>query len=325
MNIALIGYYNHNNFGDDLLQNYLTEYLKRYGAVTVYSDCEDEWGVRNGLKDKSFLKRDLIVIGGGSIVQPGFWVFQENLFGKQIVFLNVNVGEITNEEFRAKLVNLKAKWFVRDTYSVECLEAIGIKAIYVPDIVSSVDIEPKQEQKKISVFLNSYIFNKFFSDNQSDSSLAQKNLIEIAKYLDWMMEFDWKVEIIPCQIVGKYDDRIVSTILYGYVQNKDNCKMHFPGLPNNSIIRKIQESKFILSSRFHSTVLAIKAQKNFIDITHHDKNRMFLKDNGLEDHCIDYYLFNKESLIEKTQSIESKEYVKRFSMSKKIWDNLNIV
>jgi polysaccharide pyruvyl transferase WcaK-like protein len=326
MNFALIGFYSKQNFGDNLMQKMLTDFLSGYGSVTVYSDCNH--GVKHGKEDLSYLNSDTIVIGGGSLIYPDFWVF-ENLAHPSIVFLNVNVPKIENENFAQKLQSLKATWFVRDTQSVINLKEIGISSFYAPDICTNLKFKTNVIPKKMCVFLNSYIFNDLFSDCVDLHLLAQKNILELAKYLNWMITFGWKIHLISCQTQGEIDDRIVSGVLYQYIKDKSCCDLSMCILDDEEIIKHICESDFVISSRLHSTLLCATLGIKFIDITHDDKNKMFLKDNNLLDNSVDYYFFNKDLLISKTQSIENSEIKNNIQKNAKenwksfvyLWDN----
>ena len=137
MKIALCGYYAKNNFGDDMMADCLSEVLSSGGknTVRVYSDTANLKVVN--YKNNSHLDNDIIVIGGGGIIDNKFWALTDEnidkLKNKKIIFLNVNVYSeaIKNIDFVNKLKSFDASWWVRDKNSVELLSSVGIKSTFL--------------------------------------------------------------------------------------------------------------------------------------------------------------------------------------------------
>lgn len=88
----------------------------------MFSDCS------NGTFDyrkTSFLDTDLIVIGGGGIIDTKFWALNEANIEEMreskipIAFLNVNIYQesLSNSQFIKKLFDLDASWWVRDKFT----------------------------------------------------------------------------------------------------------------------------------------------------------------------------------------------------------------
>lgn len=316
MKIALIGFYGKNNFGDCLMEKHLRSILsKDNNEVVVYSDC-DVPNVINAEKDNSYLQADLIVIGGGGIVVPEFCVLYKTRIQslidckKPICFLNVNVTTVVleNIEFGNKIKQLNATWYVRDYESVEILKKLDIQSNFLPDVSFAPDIisTNKHRKKNLLIFLNGYAWANILTGPTDKVLLAQKNIIEIGKYLDWMTLWDWNIKLVPCQTEGMFDDRIVHCFLYSVLNNKNKCTLILDRLTPEEIIQMIETSSFVLSARYHPSVLAVASGTPLLDITHHDKNKKFLETVNMQANSLDFYLFHKELLIEKTKSIEAQ-------------------
>ena len=84
MKIALCGYYAKNNFGDDMMADCLSEVLSFGGQneVRVYSDSSNLKVIN--YKNSSHLNNDIIVIGGGGIIDNKFWALQDENIDKLI-------------------------------------------------------------------------------------------------------------------------------------------------------------------------------------------------------------------------------------------------
>ena len=108
MRISLCGYYGKNNFGDDMMATLLSEKISQNKhTIKLFSDCS------NGTFDyrkTSFLDTDLIVIGGGGIIDTKFWALNEANIEQireskiPIAFLNVNIYQesLSNSQFIKK-------------------------------------------------------------------------------------------------------------------------------------------------------------------------------------------------------------------------------
>ena len=313
MRIALCGYYGKNNFGDDMMANLLSEKISQNKhIIKLYSDCT------NGTLDyqkSSFLDSDVVVIGGGGIVDNKFWALNEvNLpklkeSGKPVVFLNVNIynESLNNSQFISNLSDLNAKWWVRDKFSFESLKKLNFDVKYLPDILFSSKVENKNKinKKLLNIFLNYYAFKPAF-DNENVASWIemQSKCKELASYLDWLTTFGWNIQLVPCQCSQEIDDRIISSYIYGLCKNKS--KISWISKPTNwrTILKIVSDSDLIISQRYHSSVAAMLCGVRFVDITHHAKNIELIKDASINASSISLKNLNKNNLIDATRYAE---------------------
>jgi polysaccharide pyruvyl transferase WcaK-like protein len=313
MKIALCGYYAKNNFGDDMMADCLSEVLSSGGknSVRVYSDTANLKVY--DYKNHSHLDNDIIVIGGGGIVDNKFWALSEDnidkLKNKKIIFLNVNIYSeaAKNVDFMNKLKSLDALWWVRDKSSVDLLYSSGIASSFLPDVTfkNIVDNKNKTNKKLLNVFLNFYALKGLFDhDNVNNWVECQAQARELASYFDWLTTFGWNIQFVPCQTAFDVDDRLISAYIFGLCKNKQ--KINWISKPTNwkNIVKIIMDSDLVISQRYHSTAFAVANGIRVVDINHHSKNIEFLKDVGIVQAGVSLKGLTRSNLIEATKYAE---------------------
>lgn len=282
--------------------------------ISIYSDvCRGN--VLNGMKDRSFLDADLIVIGGGNIIGPGFWAFKDgtiSLLPKdgRVMFLNVGVTRdyLKDAEFAKNLQELNARWWVRDLESKDILKTIGIDADFLPDIslTMSSKISSVKNEKTIGVLLNAYPMNDLFNnDNVYLYQRAHQFARVLAHHLDWMTSFGWKVHFLPCHISTQIDDRLIAAVVLGYMKNKKHATWSVAPLEWNEISDLISGFELVFSMRYHASTAAVASNTHFVDLLHHDKNKQFVKYMGVEQCAVNIWTATHEDLINATAAAEA--------------------
>ena len=316
--IAVVGWYGKKNFGDELMASRLSQVLSRNGnTVSIYSDlCAD--GVLDGTKDASYLDQDVIVIGGGGIVTTDFWALRQPMLEELrksralIAFLNVNVTPECCEdaEFTSNLRSLNARWWVRDQMSVEILAGVGIKAELVPDISFRVDLdrrdeaEPRSPYRQLSVFANYYTLEGLWENDLDRFIAAKKSANILAKYLDWMITFGWRVTFWPAQTAPFVDDRLAAAAVYAMMKNKEEATWVTECPDWKMLVQAVYASDLVVSMRYHTTTTALANGIPFVDITHHAKNRRLLAETSTSDMAVEFDQLSHHSLVRATQRAE---------------------
>ena len=315
MKISLCGFYGKNNFGDDLMQDCLSDVLSKIGKVSVYSDIETS-NIKDGTKCKDYLKSDLIVIGGGGIVSDNFWIFKnggiDELISscKRVVFLNVNVYSdlAWNKNFLSKIKSLNADWWVRDSESKKILSSVDINSEILPDVsfYKTNSHIKKTNNKQLILFPNYYAFFKSFTGSSvNDWVLLQRNILVIADYLNWMISFNWNITISFCQY-GQVDDRAIGGMIYSLIKDKSKVVWDLSPISWEEKVNLIKKHDFVLSMRYHSTLVAVMNGIPCVDIVHHDKNKFFWKDLQFTNKSLNMYTIDIEQLCK--MSDFSKEF-----------------
>jgi polysaccharide pyruvyl transferase WcaK-like protein len=325
-NVSLCGFYGFNNYGDTLMLDCLSSFLRSSGlSVSVFSDRKS---------DESFCykkvgpnKSDIIALGGGGIITQNFWYIKEGLYkylrdDQKLILLNVN---LTSESVPV-LALLKDKIslaVVRDRFSYDLalkflmdeskvILASDISYIYNVKKINEgyTDSLSDKKEKKVSVCLNSYIFKDYFSNDSRQRIYAEKAIIEISEFLKWMKTFNHKVQLVPSQVDTEVNDNTIHGILNGYIGGANKWIY-----TNEHIEHNLKNSSLIISARYHTTLFAIKNSIPFIDITHHSKNSNLLKDLGLQEFSINYWKIGLEELKKKAFEAQNSDLISEISSS----------
>ena len=325
-NVSLCGFYGFNNYGDTLMLDCLSSFLKSSGlSVSVFSDRKS---------DESFCykkvgpnKSDIIALGGGGIITQNFWYIKEGLYkylrdDQKLILLNVN---LTSESVPV-LTLLREKIslaVVRDRFSYalalkflmdesKVILASDISYIYNVKKINEgyTDSLSDKKEKKVSVCLNSYIFKDYFSNDCRQRIYAEKAVIEISEFLKWMKTFNHKVQLVPSQVDTEVNDNTIHGILNGYIGGANKWIY-----TNEHIEHNLKNSSLIVSARYHTTLFAIKNSLPFIDITHHSKNSNLLKDLGLQEFSINYWKIGLEELKKKAFEAQNSDLISEISSS----------
>ena len=325
-NISLCGFYGFNNYGDTLMLDCLSSFLKSSGlSVSVFSDRKS---------DESFCykkvgpnKSDIIALGGGGIITQNFWYIKEGLYkylrdDQKLILLNVN---LTSESVPvlALLRDKISLAVVRDRFSYDLalkflmdeskvILASDISYIYNVKKINEgyTDSLSDKKEKKVSVCLNSYIFKDYFSNDSRQRIYAEKAIIEISEFLKWMKTFNHKVQLVPSQVDTEVNDNTIHGILNGYIGGANKWIY-----TNEHIEHNLKNSSLIISARYHTTLFAIKNSIPFIDITHHSKNSNLLKDLGLQEFSINYWKIGLEELKKKAFEAQNSDLISEISSS----------
>lgn len=289
MQATICGFYGYNNYGDTLMLRGLQRFFESVGIkATGLSDRQHYEATH--FKDFNFGEEKIVALGGGGIITPNFWFFKNGLEKKLTdqKFILLNVGLTTEsipilEKFRDHIDLV----VVRDRYSENLAHQYNArKVIYAPDISNyrPIEIETEKSEKIVSICLNYYIFKNYFSSNNRDRVFAEKAIIELASFVDWLDLNGYTSYIFPCQTDTEVNDNTVNAVLNGFLAKK--AKWLYSNYEVEDIISK---SSLVISSRYHSTLFAFRNGIPFIDITHHSKNLNFLQDVGLTEFSINYW------------------------------------
>jgi polysaccharide pyruvyl transferase WcaK-like protein len=320
MKIALLGFFAKQNFGDDLMAHHIPMCLGRgVREVTRYSDAHGD-GVTCGLKDKSYLDCDVIAIGGGGIVSPEFWAFRSGGIerivesGKPVAFVNVNVTPdyFSDAAFVQRVISLKARWWVRDQESVDILAGVGIACTLVPDISFRTDVAEYAPRlipagtREIAVFPNYYVLNGLAEAQDVECYLAaNRGAREIARHLDWMTNYGWRITLWPAQTAHDVDDRLACAAIFSLMKHKDKARWVTHSPDWTELMAAIRDSDLVFSMRYHATTVALAMGRPFVDVTHHAKNRRLLSETGMAGASAEFLRLYEGALIPPTQWAEA--------------------
>ncbi|NLM76420.1 MAG: polysaccharide pyruvyl transferase family protein [Clostridiaceae bacterium] len=181
MKIAIIGYYGHNNLGDELnLLEMLKLIQKQYpsaditvfsgGLACLYYDVEYNLVLADRMSLTEYRKTlntfDLVIIGGGGLIFLGANYFDFLQDGLKVPYIFSRVGiddRIVSPSVTKELKQILSKAYdvtVRTSFDKElCLKHLGIDCNVVPEAIWNYEAEPfplPYGGKKILTSINAY-------------------------------------------------------------------------------------------------------------------------------------------------------------------------
>ena len=309
MKVLVLGFYNRNNYGDDLYGSIFNS----YGYTTVCTD------------DINIISDDIthIIIGGGELLNNYFVdkikiLLNNSKFTGIIIALSVDLGsykEIDN-------LNFIDYFYVRNKDDYNLLNSIYEGYVeYIPDLIlSNYDINIKSKyhfrsSKTLKTLKTSNRMNIVYCfANPLDNNINNINYIKIflkTNYNHILLSFNTSTSLKESDIIFNKNFITMNNVTSGL-----------------QIISTLQIADIVVCSRYHSHILAIKLLKPFISICNGKSNKVtkLLKDLCLTDLVfntenlpsgIDYINRNRKNIIKRLKIINKNNY--KFSVT----DSLN--
>lgn len=299
MKKALVGAYIDNNLGDDL-------FIK--GLVDRYRNVEFSFNYANSsiiLQRKSNVKKveldffkilknvrnyDVFILIGGSMFQqigsPFRWfknwlslyltVFCFRLMRKKVVFMGFNFGPYDSKIFfylHRLLFRLVNYLSVRDEKTYSLFDQNKHIHFY-PDIVFGLKVEEEAATKKKD---NIGISIMDFGSNVTFQRQYENFLVDVLKGIDKA----FTINVYTFQNSKTINDDMVAQRVLRKV-NRDVNIYNYNGKNLQEILNSFSKNEFVLSSRFHSLVLALIFKQSFVSVSYNIKIDNLLSFIGLD-------------------------------------------
>ncbi|KAF0369887.1 hypothetical protein GBO60_09145 [Pediococcus acidilactici] len=328
MKTALVHAYIDNNLGDDLFLSGITERYKDVEFSFNYANNSTTLREKNNVKyvELNFLgilknvkSYDAFVLIGGSMFQQlgsmSQWVKKWlklylivlffRLRGKKVVFMGFNFGPYNNKLFFClykslfKLVNYLS---VRDEKTFNLFKE-NKRVRFYPDIVFGLKLEKlavKQEKNNIGLSIMDFGPNVKFQQQYEDF------LINVLKGIDK----SYTINVYTFQNSRDINDEAVAQRVLEKAKRDANV-YNYRGENLEKFLRDFSKNEVILSSRFHSLVLALIFRQNFVSINYNikiDNLLDFIGLNSLQIKPLD--LENKNCIVKTIDRLNSKEKIR---------------
>lgn len=326
-NILISGYYGFKNTGDELVLQEIIRGLKLINkevSITVLSsdpeytknkynvNSKDRWSFFQIIS--SILKTDLLISGGGSLLQDktskngilyylGI-ILLGKIFGKKVVVFSQGVGPLESSRNRSLVKNIlsKANYIsVRDEDSLSLLEEIGIEK----SIDLSGDpvflIEPTNEEKTKELWRNLGLDEgkKLVTVSLRPWDNVEKIINETEAFLSTFNRDEFQIKYLS------FHQGEDEKILNGKVSEKEILS-HELNPEDFAVI--IGSSYLTIGMRLHSLILAAAQGVKFISISYDPKVKSL--DNEIYSSLvnIDTNNISKDLLLEKYEEIKEIKY-----------------
>ena len=317
------GYIGFDNFGDEAICGVLTSYLKNIGAekVSVLSANPEKTSKLYGVDSAHMLKffkpiieSDVLISGGGSLLQDitslKSLIYYIAIIATAIAFgKKVYIFAQGFTPFRTKFGELLTKFVlkycekisVRDLKSKELLKNLGIESELVADPVYGVQIIPS-EHNGIGVQLRNFEgLNDDFLEGLANA---------IAKNFSGQ-----KIKLFSLQ--DSVDLAVIDKFA-GILASKELITEIYKNTSVAETIKEITSLEYIISMRFHSDLIALKAGVKVLGINYDVKVKTLSEEVGFP--IINMYGCEADSGVKALMESSAEAYkIPEFDMKKALF------
>ena len=290
--IVVSGYIGFDNFGDESLLNVLLENLKTLSTqITVITSNPKKTAFVHGVKTVktfdifglllSILKSDILISGGGSLLQDKtsvkslfyylFVILSAKFLGKKVVIYSQGIGPINNRfaklltKFTLKMCDLLT---LRDEKSLFLLRGWGINNVDLEsDAVFNLKIPQYEPQNRVGIQLRAW---KYLSASFIDELVAQV----ISNFSDKeILLFSFQDEL-DYEICKNFQAKLALKAPYIKSQIIQNNY-------TNNIIDNFKTLEYLIAMRFHACLLATKFGIKTLVINYDEKVEKLAKCTGM--------------------------------------------
>lgn len=324
MNILTMGWYDHNNLGDESYKDTFCSLFPQHNFI--FSD-----NPKKELIDKC----DVVLLGGGNVIKQAYLDELQKIKNKPIYGFSIGM-EDENLNIPPKLFK---HIYARDENTLNILKKKKIPCSYFPDSAFILQgnaeegrhwLKAKYKQENldlyenvIAIVVNSYILHNNLSSLARDSVAFLKFSYDLARIAD---ETNASFVFIPFGTGMPIDDRVAN----GWVASK--CKywkknlVIFDRINYKTALNIISSANLTISSRLHSSIFSYVAGTPFIDITHHSKNEFFLKSIGKQHLSVPFWNFDIDKVrILIDDMMSQPKHKEATPLTQKVWNDVSTI
>ena len=329
MKIVLSGFYGLGNTGDEAILKAIVDNLraeldnpditvfslspeqtaKDYGVKSVYRG----WRHGNKEKVKALRKADLLISGGGGLLQDTYptkflfgplpyyllIVFLAKLCGTKVMFFSQGIGPVTSKwgKFLMRLfANMADFVTVRDQYSKDYLISLGVKR---PETVVTADIVFAFKPSEDNV---AYVSLGLTGDERL-VAVAPRPWFEhedvYIEKLAWVLdELIEQRGVLPVFVPMEppYDTNVSKKVM-AKMKNAKQTRLLGESFTPNEFYNFIAQTDLTIALRLHALIFAALSNVPHIGLSYDRKVESFLKRSGMWDKSFPLGEFTKEELL----------------------------
>ena len=329
-NVLVSGYIGFNNFGDEAIFYALSSHLKKNGfsVSALCNNCDEvkkEYDVNVFHFKKPFeilkaiLKCDILISGGGSLLQNKtsnfslfyylFIIFLAKIFFKKVIIFAQGIEPIIGKipelatMFILKMTNFIS---VRDEKSRKYLKLFNIDATLVSDPAYSLVQEEKISQNKSGIIVQLRQFKGIDSEFiQNLAWIISQISDEKIKVFSFQDEIDEKICLEFIQELKKYG------VSADYISAKS---------PQDTI-NIINNSKYVISTRLHGLIISSALKSKTLALSYDEKIKTLCNELDIEQ--IDIFNYSKEEMFDKIKKLFKQKEEKKYPYRRFDWDKID--
>ncbi|SHP75753.1 polysaccharide pyruvyl transferase CsaB [Mycobacteroides abscessus subsp. abscessus] len=297
MKIGVIGWYGHNNAGDQRIL---------YSIQRYFSNCEffviDINTAPNHIREINTC--NLVIFGGGGLILRGFNIYADLINSIKVPFVSIGISVEARHDDNInfiKAIEYKSEFIVvRDTQSAKLLDEQS-KVIVAPDLTFLYPYEIVNPTEKDIWGLN---LRHWYYWKSEHGSINHRVLVKLNKYFPWIKHLyfppKWEPKY-PVQILKSNVTELRPISLYGEITKNNDIQIlsqFFETIDiDNDFSDQLIDCRYFVSMRLHGLIFACQMGLPFISLSYQPKNYGFLEELGLRDLSVD--IFKSEELENK--------------------------
>jgi colanic acid/amylovoran biosynthesis protein len=318
LNILLIAYLDQ-NVGDDLFIHY---FCSRYIDHSIWLIGDRDFCLNTSLQSlnnlnkinlksalKSLFSMDALVLLGGSIFQdnPEYYKYDyrrnilvtlARIFGKKIYIMGCNIGPVKTlhgERLIKYCISMANGIAVRDSCSLQLLKKWGLdkKAICAPDMIFSYPMENPVSRQAGRLGIS--VINREGHENR-ESYIGC--IVKIASAFLKKAEGN-ELRLYAFDGGNENDvaaaDAVFAQLTPAYRKRTSVCAYNV-SMPLEAFVADFCSCSYVIGTRFHSIVLALKYGIKFLPVAYSIKTQNLLKDINYSGLQCDYSSLHKLNL-----------------------------
>lgn len=296
MIIAVLGYYGHGNYGDDLFE---VIFKKLYSEHTLYFYDPNKI---------TYLQEwvDVIICGGGDIINDWFMnkiaylkIRAEQKYKKRIPTYAISIGitfknSIPND--KPYYLDIFDYWIVRNKIDVDILKKRYPEnnIIYVPDVVHLLNTYKSKKLLTSFRLLSRPIIGIFLTNTISSDGTNQKYDQEVTKFSELISSIpnNFDIHLVPFNMgINRHEnDSILNTAIYKKLDEEQKKRVTLNNFTLNELVSQFRSNiyNYGICMRYHSHILCQTYSVPFISISMTNKTYEYMKDFGIDRYLIDY-------------------------------------
>lgn len=304
MRIGILGWYGHQNFGDERILYCLKKILQGHDILVVGGWNE----AREALSELNSC--DYVLIGGGGLILRGCSKHVDIIERLHVPFSCVGISvEAEHREMLPfiEILNAKAdRIIVRDSVS-ENIFGSNPKIEICPDLtfLYPLEIVSPTETEICGLNLRPWFFWKgqLHGDFHLFMYRQSRKYQNLSKFYPFQK---WDPDAVVPVLKRSFNYLIPMPFYFEEVEENDKTLMqrYFNEVPGSFSLIKFDQIRYLIGMRLHAIIFSVQCGIPFLSLSYQPKNIRFCKDLGLENLSVDIFNWRKQ-IPEKIEYIRS--------------------